>query len=666
MASLLVCLKQPNRIYICVFLCLAYLAVGNAKAILQPKADEIEILTEETIGAHRGIRVKLLNLILYLNGSDFEIEEVKNVGRSHRSVPSETHHIEPAYPKPKTPTYRTNDSNRLPSPKSPVILQSSAAVLSPQPHRLPLRAQARKPPPLPSDTIEVAALGRPLFPGMLYDARKDSFLPGVTLWDKKSLSQDLYSRPKPHTYLKFSSSDTISEKVKLLEASTSLGFSYLAGLVEVGGSAKYLSDTKSSNHQSRITMHYSETTRYEQLTMSHLDQITYPQVFDQKTATHVVTGVEYGAQAFMVFDRTLSEEESKQSIRSEMDALIRKIPKLSAEGNAAFQMTYTEKKMAEKITCTFHGDVRLQQNPTTFMEALNVYKQLPALLKDNPQSNEVPIKVWLHPLHLLNATAARVEREISTSVAFAVKDIMERLGEAERTYKDLSENTLVNSFSDIQERLRFFISSFRIYKAMLLKAVGSVLPAVRGGTLEEKSLEDILKIHKSSPFNADTMNQWLKDAKSELDTLSSLTKPLERKIVDSDELNRARLNSDFNFVVCLAFTSLKYEDLYLSALNEFVKTDRFQELDGEPTMDSVASVKKWFEDSEIMEKMRFNTRIFKTISNAWVIGKTAFFTISAISDPSNPGSSIYLYEDGQIITKQYQKCFQGTMDCSKL
>ncbi|KAI2647252.1 Cytolytic toxin-alpha [Labeo rohita] len=132
-------------------------------------------------------------------------------------------------------------------------------------------------------------------------------------------------------------------------------------------------------------------------------------------------------------------------------------------------MTYANKKMAEKITCTFHGDVHLQQNPTTYMEALNVYKQLPALLKDKPQ-NEVPIKVWIYPLHLLNATAGRVERKISTSVAFAIEDIMERLGEAERTYKDLSGNMMVNSFRDIKERLRSFRSSFNISKAMLMDA----------------------------------------------------------------------------------------------------------------------------------------------------------------------------------------------------
>ncbi|KAB5566027.1 hypothetical protein PHYPO_G00248330 [Pangasianodon hypophthalmus] len=441
-----------------------------------------------------------------------------------------------------------------------------------------------KVPAMASETIEVAALGRPLFPGMLYDCRKDSFIPGITLWDKKSLSENLDSRPQPKTDVKFSSSDSFSSKTSLLDVSASLKASFLGGLVEVGGSAKFLRDTKSSNQQSRVTMYYSETTRFEQLTMTHLGQITHPQVFDQKTATHVVTAVLYGVQAFMVFDRTFSEEEDKQEIEGELNIMVKKIPLFSIEGKGAIKMTDGDKEVAEKITCTFYGDIRLEQNPTTFTEALEVYKKLPTILKENPEK-VVPIKVWLYPLHLLNDKAAQLEREISAS-AVSIEVIMEELEEVERTCNDLSRKTLVNIFSDITQRLRLFQSSFNIYKAMLLKAVGRVLPAIRGGGMEEKSIEDILKIHYRSPFNADVLKQWLGDAKSELHLLNSNIEMLNGiKMENSDTLNTIHLNPNIEVVVCLTFTSLNYEDPYLSTLTEFVKSDEFKGLDGE---------KRWF------------------------------------------------------------------------
>ncbi|XDV43718.1 hypothetical protein PO909_012143, partial [Leuciscus waleckii] len=237
------------------------------------------------------------------------------------------------------------------------------------------------------------------------------------------------------TDLKFSSSDSLSSKSDLMDISASLKLSFLGGLIEVGGSAKYLRDTKSSHKQSRVTMHYSDTSRFDQLTMTQLGQITYPQVFDQKTATHVVTAVLYGARAFMVFDHMSSEDESKQEIEGKLNVMVKKVPEFSIEGKGSVKMTDVEKKTAENITCTFHGDFHLEQNPTTYMEALDLYKKLPTLLKENPQS-AVPINVWLYPLHLLDEKATQLVRDISTSLVSNTERIMEELGELERTCND--------------------------------------------------------------------------------------------------------------------------------------------------------------------------------------------------------------------------------------
>ncbi|XP_067300845.1 stonustoxin subunit alpha-like [Pseudorasbora parva] len=483
---------------------------------------------------------------------------------------------------------------------------------------------------------------------------KSFLISGVTLWDEKSLREDLDTRAQPKTDLKFSSSDSLSSKASLLDVSASLKASFLGGLVKVGGSGKFLRDTKSSDQQSRVTMSYSETTRFEQLTMSHLGQITYPQVFDQKTATHVVTAVLYGAKAYMVFDQRFSEEENKQKIEGELNIMVKTIPEFSIEGEGALEMTDGEKKMAESIACTFHGDFRLDQNPTTYMEAIKVYKKLRNILKENPQ-NAVPLKVWLYPLSLLDSKAAQLEREITTRLVSNTEDIMEELGRAERTCSDLSRKTLVNAFNDIKERLQSFQNLFNIYKTILQKAVARVLPAIRGGDKQEKSLEDVLKIHYSSPFKAEKLNQWLDGAKSELDLLSSHTNVLEGITTeDSDHLSSILFNPAIDVVVCLTFTSLKYEDPYLSNLTELLKSDKFKELDGELNMVTVASVRTWFSDPAVISKMKDILSLFRRFSEANKDEKKYRFIISAISDPSSPGSSIRLYEKGKLTDTQFQ------------
>uniref|UniRef100_A0A8C2CKC7 SNTX thioredoxin-like domain-containing protein n=1 Tax=Cyprinus carpio TaxID=7962 RepID=A0A8C2CKC7_CYPCA len=470
----------------------------------------------------------------------------------------------------------------------------------------------------------------------------------VTIYDVNSLSEDMDTRTKRMTDLKFSSSDSLSSKSNLLDVSASLKASFCGGLVEVGGSAKFLHDTKSSNQQSRVTMHYSETSRFEQLTMTQLGMFTYPQVFKEKIATHVVTAVLYGAQAFMVFDRSFAEDENKQNIEGELNVMVKKIPGFSIEGKGALTMADEDKKKAENITCTFHGDIHLEQNPTTYMEALEVYKKLPTLLNENPE-NAVPIKVWLYPLSLLDSKAAQLEREISTHLISNTENMMEGLGEVERRCNDLSRKKEVNVFSDIKKRLSSFQDSFTIYKMVLQKALARVLPAIRGGGMEEHSLEDILKIHSSSPFNAGSLNQWLDEAKSELYLLNNCTKKLpEINTEDSDGLNGILLDPDIDVVLCLTFTSLKYKDPYLSTLTEFLKSPKFEELDKKEKKISVTSDGQWFKDLDVIAKMRENLCLFKRFSEANKNEKSIRFIISAISNPSIPGSSIYLYENGKL------------------
>ncbi|KAK3550019.1 hypothetical protein QTP86_017865 [Hemibagrus guttatus] len=131
--------------------------------------------------------------------------------------------------------------------------------------------------------IEMAALGRALHPGMLYDCRSDSVIPGISLWDNKTIKKGVVSCRQPKTDLKFTASDSLSEKAKLLDVSASLTASILGDLVDVGGAARFLQDNKSSARQSRVSLQYSQTTRYEQFTMDR--NITYRKVFEDQTAT---------------------------------------------------------------------------------------------------------------------------------------------------------------------------------------------------------------------------------------------------------------------------------------------------------------------------------------------------------------------------------------------
>ncbi|KAK2818122.1 hypothetical protein Q7C36_022055 [Tachysurus vachellii] len=505
-----------------------------------------------------------------------------------------------------------------------------------------------------SKCLEIAALGRPLYPGMLYDCRSDSFIPGVTLWDKKALRDDIDVHQKLKTQMNSTASDTLSDKANLLDISASLKASFLSGLVEVGGSAKYLQDTKSSARQSRVTMQYSQTTTFEQLTMKELGNITYPQVFDQKTATHVVTAVLYGAQVFMVFDYTSAENESKQKIEGNFHAVVKKIPTISIEGQASLNMTEDEKKMAENISITFYGDIKLEENPTTYKEALEVYKKVPDLMKQ--QGKGVPLTVWLYPLYLLDDKAAKLVREINLNQVCKTESLLEELGEMERICNDLIKRQITDDFPDLKDRLEKFQALHKKYTNSIQKALCRVLPAIRGGTQEDKALGDILSIHYTSPFNAGIVNKWLDGITTELNILSFYTVGLkDTKVVKSSgSLNSVCFHPDVDVVVCLSFTSLNHDDSYLAALQDFDNSEAFKMLVQTSERDSILqAAQPWF-TSDIFTRMKQNLSLFTSFLKANKNEKRIKFIIASISDPSNPGSSIQLYQNGSLTDPKFQ------------
>ncbi len=110
--------------------------------------------------------IELINLVLFLNGSDFDVEEVWESPKSRRPAPAGTHHVSPAHPTPKTSTYCTNGSDHLPNPKCPSILLSSTLVLSQETPKStakskPPSAAKSKPPSAANSSPPSAVKSRP-------------------------------------------------------------------------------------------------------------------------------------------------------------------------------------------------------------------------------------------------------------------------------------------------------------------------------------------------------------------------------------------------------------------------------------------------------------------------------------------------------------------------
>ncbi|XP_023254880.1 stonustoxin subunit beta-like, partial [Seriola lalandi dorsalis] len=174
----------------------------------------------------------------------------------------------------------------------------------------------------------------------------------------------------------------------------------------------------------------------------------------------------------------------------------------------------------ERFSCTFHGDFKLPSNPTSFNEAVSVYRNLPNMLGENGE-HAVPLRVWLYPLVRLNSRAARLQRDISNSLITYSSETIESLNQTEMRCSDILKDAAATTFPAVEKKVQDLMQMCKRYKLDFMQKLGKVLPSIRGGGKEESALADILKAHEKSPFNNKDLEQWLKTKGRESDTLKS-------------------------------------------------------------------------------------------------------------------------------------------------
>ena len=474
------------------------------------------------------------------------------------------------------------------------------------------------------------------------------------MWDRSDLAQHIVERPQNYNDFEIVASESIEDKSSALNVEAALKASLLSGLVKVDGSAKYLNDCKTSKNQARVTLKYKATTKVQELSMDHLGRgnVKHPDVFDKGLATHVVTAILYGAQAFFVFDREVSEKEDHQDIEGNLKVMIEKIPCLAIEGEGSLKMENKDREKVEKFSCRFFGDFSLQKMPTSFQDAIQVYQSLPTLLGANGE-NVVPVKVWLLPLTCLDSSAAKLVRQISETLVNKSQSVLEDFSELEMRCNDALKTTTAQQFPQIGTKIKTFKEMCSEFKLEFQQTLAKKLPSIRGGGEEEAVLAEILKKRHSSPFNSKDLNKWMDCKERELCILKSFTNMMKNtKIIQSDSsLHEEIFSADH--AVCFVFTSLGSDEPYLSTLSNYLRQTTKPD---DPQEGHTHDVEKeqWYLLKEVANTMRSKAKLFSDFAEANKENKNIKFLAVGLTDETQKGSSIYLYKDGFSVNENFE------------
>uniref|UniRef100_A0A671Y9Q5 Uncharacterized protein n=1 Tax=Sparus aurata TaxID=8175 RepID=A0A671Y9Q5_SPAAU len=499
------------------------------------------------------------------------------------------------------------------------------------------------------EVMNIAALGRPFTLGMLYDARKDELIPGLTLWDQNTLKEKTVETSQETCNFEVSASDSIESKSSLMDIEASLKVSFLCGLVEVGGSAKYLNDKKKFKNQSRVTCQYKATTHFNQLSVVKGETTNTQQidVIKKGTATHVVTGILYGANAFFVFDSEKLEASSVQKIQGHMEAVIKKIPKFDVEGKADIQLTDEEKELTKKFSCKFYGDFILQSNPASFEEAVKTYVELPKLLREKGKDT-VPLKVWMMPLKVFDTTAAELKRDISVGLVGKMQDALEDLREIQMRCNDSLDDTVIENLPQIKKDLNKFQNCCNRYVSNLQTTMAKELPSIREGKEDESSVKKLLDDRNKSPFSHEKLVEWLDHKEREINVIRSCVDMMEgTKIVpNQSELDREVFAAGVE-ALCFVFTSLQSADPGLDEMDQYLDSPK-----------GTTNEDPWYYSDEVLTKMREKAKSFQDIAKFLKSNSRFCFLVAAIPNEKYTGATIYHYRNGILLTKDFSNyCF---------
>ncbi|KAK2820143.1 hypothetical protein Q5P01_023102 [Channa striata] len=506
------------------------------------------------------------------------------------------------------------------------------------------------------DQITVAALGRPFTLGMLYDARKDELHTGFKLWDKKTINDNRSVHSQHSSAFDVTTSDSIESKSSLLDVDASLKASFLSGLIQVEGSAKYLNDQKKFKNQSRVTLQYKATTTFEQLSVTHQEAKSLLQtaVTENDSATHVVTGILYGANAFFVFDSEKLEASSVQDIQGSMQAVIKKIPTFDVEGKVQIKLSDEEKSLTHNFSCKFYGDFILESNPATFEDAVKTYIQLPKLLGQK-QEMAVPLKVWLMPLKKFDVKAVEVKSGICTGLVRKAEKTLEDLRQMEMRCNDSLEDKVLQNVPQIYKKVKYFQTLCKDYASKLQQTMEKKFPLIRAGEEDDASVEKLFDDREKSPFSYDNLNDVMTDKEREISVIRVCAGIMEgtkaKMVPNQSEMIKEIHNPGVDHALCLVFTSVERTDPYLDQMAKYLYGhESHSDENITPPMQD-----QWYNSEEVLIRMREKARALRDLAKNLKNNSRITFLVAAVPNKNYKGATIYHYKDGILITQDFTK-----------
>ena len=490
--------------------------------------------------------------------------------------------------------------------------------------------------------LEVPCFGQSFQLGMLYDGRSHHLVQGPTLWESDIVKNSSVSRASPQSRYEVFTDDSLKEKMAMLGVDSTLKLSLMTGLVRPSGIGNFILDQKSSKKQARVTLKYESRSRFDALSLDQVKKEVHRDISEEITATHFVSGIEYGAQAVFVFDRDVAGKEKIIDVENDLKFTIDSLPRVAADGRSSFGPNEKDVEELKKLKCTLYVNqtVASFKSPMSYQDAVMAYSKLKT--NEDPQVGEVPKKVWLHPLSSLDPTIERPVKGISSQVTDGLLDIITRFDDFQTRLSDLLEKNVCSIFLSLKRHISRCGKAMSEYKRNLLKTLSSLFLVVRSGDEEENILTDVLDKVALSPFCQTYLSSWIGGKEKEVKLLSTYLEYLKdvQLVLSLEDLDSVVDSLDYDRVVCFSLLPVSDQDDMTEQMYAFLRSGSWDQ--------QRLSAKPWFENPEMINDIKSKARIFRSFATENKRKRNTKFIFTNIHRSTDEKfATIHLYEDGR-------------------
>ncbi|QPC72255.1 hypothetical protein HYE68_003007 [Fusarium pseudograminearum] len=327
--------------------------------------------------------------------------------------------------------------------------------------------------------ITLPSLGQDVQLGMLYNARTSELFAGISLWDNDVVNakQTKDENRVQNAEFSFSTSIEDSRKNSSLDVEGSLTLDLK--MVQATGSAKYLSDTKSSTHEARLHASCTVTRWTRRIPQETLSSMKYQRNLDDPRFTHFVAEVVEGGSATISFVRSASSDEEAKQISGELKITLVGIP---VSGSAKVDYKDVSQENREKVKISYSGAIA--ENVSTWEDARRVATEMPTKLAK--QENTLYYK--LLPLDLLDSNVNRLIRSLDASTVTRTAVAIKTGTKARLRLDELLEHQLLHdAFPVIKAQIGGFRDAFLAGESTFMETARRLLPELRDGNTDYNS-----------------------------------------------------------------------------------------------------------------------------------------------------------------------------------